>query len=615
MPEPHLVTPYGSVLVLQNSKDISDSKHIEIVKAVVEIFKEKLGESIGEIENFPEQFFYEIRIQGFSYIVNEECSWSSVNKNRLHELVLISVSANFVAIYTSNTAHRAFILNSLVQNKTLQVLRKIPSAELIKAFLTTSQLKAIWMSGTHKVVDVKADSKVLSGRNLECALDPLADSTYLASAARVKDMGVALRSSVVWTRSHENLDEFANGLDKIFESLRANAKSHGQLPVLASELSDFNGVSGVFDFEVGPPEAFSGRRIEKAENLISLFNFETAPCSHQNSCCFHLKIQHRGSTRAAIQIHLEPKFQKHSTDVFFQMTAAPPVANSLYIPILDALADFPELFRVFYESGHTISAGALAISNTKDQNFSSWRWANFTRNNGRLSIAVDIKKEKPDANNLSLIWSNPNEDSLFTWLVSTVSTAQGANTLGLKPLSNSSDVWLFCDDDAGEIADFVHLYYPANPSATNQVKVTLIHIKGAKSSSIRRQMVAGPFEVVCGQAIKNARYIDRSILVERIQDRIFDPDRPLWNDPLQTNSPPQGDRFDFYSLLMCLPADTKYEVLIVQPHVTQRATQLPANMPGATPQSLGAVQLRSLLFSTQASARAVTADFWVVGCA
>jgi len=128
-------------------------------------------------------------------------------------------------------------------------------------------------------------------------------------------------------------------------------------------------------------------------------------------------------------------------------------------------------------------------------------------------------------------------------------------------------------------------------------------------------MVAGPYEVVCGQAVKNIRFIDAGTLLKRIQHRVLDPARPLWNAPNAMGTSPAGNRTTFVALLTAVGTNVDYRVIVVQPHVTATAHGLPVNQPTAMSPALGSVQLRSLLAGTYNAARAVGAKFHVVGAA
>lgn len=194
--------------------------------------------------------------------------------------------------------------------------------------------------------------------------------------------------------------------------------------------------------------------------------------------------------------------------------------------------------------------------------------------------------------------------------IESVGDSAQAQVLGLAPLNQNGTVWVFCDDDSGEVADFVHVNIP--PQHTPEI--CLIHVKGARSQSVNREMVAGPFEIVCGQAAKNVRYIDAENLAIRIADRVNDPKRPLWNSPNATGVTPNGNRANFEALLRGIGANARYSILIIQPHVTENAHRHEKNQVGAANPCLGAIQLRSLLFGAQNSARAVGAEFYVTGC-
>ena len=62
----------------------------------------------------------------------------------------------------------------------------------------------------------------------------------------------------------------------------------------------------------------------------------------------------------------------------------------------------------------------------------------------------------------------------------------------------------------GEIADFIHV-------DGDSLAVTLIHVKGAESTSINREISAKAYEVVTSQAVKNAIFLDDDLLVERLK--------------------------------------------------------------------------------------------------
>jgi hypothetical protein len=123
-----------------------------------------------------------------------------------------------------------------------------------------------------------------------------------------------------------------------------------------------------------------------------------------------------------------------------------------------------------------------------DIDFTDWKWIPFGAMPGHpASLTVDVSAEKPVDNDLENIWMSLADRSLFGWLVRSLSNGATSAALDLQPLNaNGQDVWLFCDDDAGEVADFVHVFLPP----TGIPKITLIHVKG-NNESPNREMVAG----------------------------------------------------------------------------------------------------------------------------
>lgn len=614
-------SPYGSFFLATlpslPKSDVLDKILAESKNLLEKRAKENEGK-IKKIVNMAARQYGKLRVIGFCFLESSVCRWERELRNENNELVLICRWKTYVAIYCSNTGHRKLIASILgkfgsdADYPTLFSLRKISSGLLTAAFLDNQPLKAMWLAGTHKSVQVKPDSKVISGKDLKYALDPLGDTTYLAAAVRSSSAGVSLKGSGVWTKPYASMKDFSKGVLDALELIDANIGRTAILPVLANELHSFVGVEKAFDFEVVPIEVlYSNTDKRRAESLIELFEFEllALPQEITTPGAFHLKITaNLANTNSppVASLIITPDFSAaNSTDLVFSAShQSGQFADPRLQPAISALAEVPSLFRVFYETGHTISVGHLALSKPKDRDFKNWKWINF-----QALRAIDVSKEKPTNNNLADIWNDKNENSLFSWFIESIGDSVQAQILGLAPLNQNGTVWVFCDDDSGEVADFVHV----NFSAQNTPEICLIHVKAARTQSPKREMVAGPFEIVCGQAAKNVRYIDAENLAIRIADRVNDPKRPLWNSPNASGLMPNGNRASFEAVLRGIGANAKYSILIIQPQVTAAAYGHEKNQAGAESPYLGAIQLRSLLFATQNTARAVGAEFFVTG--
>lgn len=624
--------PYGSFLLAAAPTSPLPQDLDDLLKDALKAIREKVTSGGGRMtqKRTTLQWSPVVGVQTVAahYEVDSKCTWEATLTNTSHELILICCKADHLAIHCSNSDHRR-VLASLVgvtsmtlAHPSLKRLRKLSAGHLTAAFLQSGPLKAMWLAGTHRSVQVKPDSKILSGADLEHALDPLGDSTYLAAAVRGASIGVSLNSSGVWTKSYASPAGLMAAINQLLDTVIQAAGTTAVLPVLANELYSFAGVGQVFDFEVGPLElAASAARRRIVESLLEHTEFEVLPSSPVSAAQpggFNLRISRRFATAGggpvpSVVVTVHPTFSSAASPALgFLVTVAPPsvISDPHLREAVTLLERTPALFRVFYDSGHTVSAGHLSLAVVRDRPFDHWIWGDFSVAGG-APVAFQVDKEKPASNDLALMWTLPAEDSLFSWFLWAIADQVQAGKLGLPQLTAVGDTWVFCDDDAGEVADFVYVHAPA----VGLPLVCLVHIKGARSDSPAREMVAGPYEVVCGQAIKNIRFIEAGTLLGRIQHRVLDPARPLWNAPNSIGAVPAGNRAAFSARLAALGTNVEYRVMVVQPHVTAAAFGLPANQPAALPHALGAVQLRSLLAGTDNAARAVGAKFYVVGAA
>jgi hypothetical protein len=201
----------------------------------------------------------------------------------------------------------------------------------------------------------------------------------------------------------------------------------------------------------------------------------------------------------------------------------------------------------------------------------------------------DITAEKPGSTPQqihSLAGSN-GDRSLFGWVV-----------------QHYSSGWLVCDDDPGEVADFVHI----SPDAV----LSLIHVKAAHTASPTRTVSVGTFEVVASQAAKNSRrLVDLESLGETLMMMLAG--RAAWTDGKRV-----PDRAEFLEVLEILKPSDKKRVVIVQPHVSEATyTRVTAGSASRgnppTQQQFRLSTLETLLHTTRAAAVAVGADPEVIG--
>ncbi len=288
-------------------------------------------------------------------------------------------------------------------------------------------------------------------------------------------------------------------------------------------------------------------------------------------------------------IDVEPQMDGIRDRVGFHIANPPPAPFDEWAK---AILASPSFLRVYYDSGHTIASAAMSQARIQDLPFGGFKYGDFTN--------YDVKKEKPDGTPGKLQdMMTPGDKSLFKWIFK-----EGLALLGLsQPMPGQC--WLFCDDGASEVADFVHLDIGNTPK-----RLTLFHAKGASSDSNTRLSVSGPYELVSAQAIKNLRALNAEELLKRIKVRLnANGKRRIWEHPWRPNLPPLASATPLETALNNLGSNYECNVVIVQPHVRQ-SNYSPPN--GGMNTSVGARQLRTLLFGVESLARSMSAKFTVI---
>ncbi|ELK2938325.1 hypothetical protein RU232_004851, partial [Escherichia coli] len=188
-----------------------------------------------------------------------------------------------------------------------------------------------------------------------------------------------------------------------------------------------------------------------------------------------------------------------------------------------------------------------------------------------------------------------NKKSLFCWV----------KNRWCGSWSNKSDFtttekpngWLYCDDGAGEKADFIHV-----SRQSNFYYIDLIHIKAAGSESLKRNISVGVHDIVLNQAVKNLRYTNRKNLIDALNARVSNSNmKYCWEDGSQANP------LDFINHLENIKAElVKVRVVVIQPHTRK-------NSYNKTTSSNIKKQLDVLLVSADSAIRASGAEFFIIG--
>lgn len=532
------------------------------------------------------------QLVGFVYQKTSTPGWAKPDvpyKDVSNELLVIVRRGALVAVHGDASLRQAIL--RWIDSDSPPPFRRVSAAILQGAFLRGAA-RGLWLHGVHPHRATKADSKNISGPRLQDALSPFEDSTFALGSARanVPDdpnlqalggaVGTTPRDALVWNRSTRGFDEFLAIVNEILglveETTNANAGVDRPYPLLAAEVGDLDTVHNAYELSVLGPEELppgpdtSDEVVEAAELLErAVLNVAGDAASPH----FRIDVGLNGAIGGRLRCNVTRVRGRIRLNIGFD---GQPSDDASTRAIRSALF-FDQLLTVHYLSGHALYNGALYLPEIRDMPFPGWEFADFA--------GFDITKEKPAKahSDIHRDVGGPSDDSLFGWVV-----------------KQHAGGWLTCDDGAGEIADFVHLAVDG--------KLTLIHVKGANTDSVSRQVAATPYELVVGQASKNIGFLQHSHLAARLAQG--GGDRATWNAGVR-----EPDRQGFLAALSARSPTAALEIVIVQPHLTKRRYDLlHGNAASAPLEDLARLRrLETLLNAARGAITVVGADLRVIG--
>ena len=505
--------------------------------------------------------------------------------DKINQLVLVLRHGTSVAIYCSDPGLRPAVMSRIDDDNALGLakLQRIKRARLNAAFVQ-GKTRTLWLSGVHRRTSIKADSKILSGADLQDALNPLDDQTYNFTAVRCAadvgtktvTMGSVPRQSRVWFGRSKSWVDFCDSTIAILKHLQQVKKDQdAPLPILARPVANAAGVKAAFDFSFQTPELLGDNNLTDRElkALEQLAYDANTRVSSINGADFEAELSVEGVIAGTLTIKTDLANPERVT-----LAATCTVANDKYKDLMGHAVRFahrPSCVSVRYDSGHTISDGMVVELRHRDIPFHAFEWVDFGNFN------VDQEKPTP-------VGSTGKGKSLFCWVQQN------------WPLGGKGG-WLACDDGAGELADFVHIDHTLTVPM-----VSLIHVKGSGSKTANRGISVSEYEVVTGQAVKNLRHVDRDLLAEGLAKGVGKKiGKLVWHDRKPST------RAKFLTLLKQIGANHRRQVIIIQP----RVTKVCHDAARARPTSVDAIRLRqldTLLISAEMSCRALNAEFKVL---
>ncbi len=425
------------------------------------------------------------------------------------------------------------------------------SAGSLNALLSERPIRTLWLSGLHRSVSVKADNKVLGGRDLRDGLDPLGDQTYHFTSARsggyaqtigAEMVGVSPHQAKVWIGPAHDWQEFIQHTQRTLELVAHSKKQKAPIPIIANEMDSLDEVNNAFDVGLLPPEQLVETDPETSRLVEQWWLSGTWSIVDTDGANFSLEVSQQRNKIGIIKVTFAPS--RNEWDPIVEVSSVEPEFREK----LDEFAELcrqRDLFKVYYESQHTYSDGSFFQPRVHDMPFRDFSFDPFRH--------IEIDREKPYRNPQKKEGEDPgrtgrtDDQSLFTWV-----------------WRKFNKGWLWCDDGAGEVADFINLDTVRDKGSV----LRLIHVKAAGSAKSMRKVAVAPFEVVCSQALKNLRYLERTVLADALRPKLEAAKiRRAWKNG---KSLPNNQWFKLPQMIANAPySELSREVIIVQPHVTR----------------------------------------------
>ncbi|MDD9156764.1 hypothetical protein PVK64_11320 [Aliivibrio sp. S4TY2] len=593
--EKHNVAPYLSVLLgAKSTKEEMCSVHEIITQILADESSDEMSIGSTIVDDVGELGTVKIT----SYTIAKSPSWAKgIDLKDLEHHVFVSFNVrDHLAFYFSEKGKKDTI-REFFGKKRLPNLFPIPISKLNGNFINEDEIKMLWLSGIHGRDNFKADSKVLGGKSVADTLDPLIDQSYMMSAVRTEIWGTKSKTSVginpfklsIWRGPCKDWPTFENRVLEILDILSVNSsESDSPIGILSYPISQPNELERPYDFSLVDydflPEEDGQHRKELLKKLQYDFHAELTHSFIDSD--ISLNIFHKGNEVGHICVEVEVDDYK----VNFKIKSEAPGVKK-HFEQYKRVFIYPELVKCWFESGHAVVNGMVFRTGYQDVEYNKFLWADFEQ--------YDITKEKPGNNpQKPALKDIGKEKSLFCW----VQKCWSGNWLTPNEFNTTENPkgWLYCDDGAGEKADFIH--YVKHDTLH---LISLIHVKASKSSENSRKISVGAHDVVLNQAIKNLRYTSRKVLVEDLKVRHDNAaHKGCWHDGKSAN--PE----DFFNELLALKDNKhiKTRVVVVQPH-TQKSTY---------EKNIGSkikTQLDVLLVSAENAIRSSGADFHIIGFA
>lgn len=608
-------TPYLSVSLYRATGGAVASS--ELLSAVRDLARDNADKKGTERPRFPAVQDPSIESHGTTvawahYVEKRSPSWYAGEgiADTLNQLIIVASRGDLYALLFSDNGLRGTVAKKILRatDGPFSRIRRLSSSEINKAFVE-SQVRTLWLSGTHRRTAIKPDSKILSGLELETSLDPLGDQTYYFSSVRSTIslsehhtsavVGASPTGSRIWIGPTRSWGEFVVNvglvLDRAADYMSDAARPDRPLPILASAITTLDGIEQPYDLAfIVPEQVADGAGPAGEDELRWLQQFGDAArfevTAAAGSANFEADVYWADVRLGRLAYEFE---QTLGSDVRLKIRKMDGFDNEVRDAEILKICRQPENITVYFDTGHTFSRGHFYETRFRDAMFSDWRWVSMADTAFWQEKPLDGKRFAVENT------GNAEDNSLFGMVAK--------HWPNLEERGQQTG-WLVCDDGAMESADFIHINDISDPP-----ELTLIHVKGSGSNNANRGLSVSDYEVVVGQAIKNLRHIDRGLLRDKLEANA----EGVLQNAVWYNGERQDNRSALLAMLDGLGSSLRTKVVVFQPRVRRsvlnsiRVKMANGNLADSDVRRMQ--QLDALLLAARSDCFSLGADFLVIG--
>jgi len=551
---------------------------------------------------------------GAAYLLDQSPSWikrlpkgaddtrkdvKSLYRQRVWHLALVGVKREtddrgWVVVHATQDSIAALLREWLVAGRfgtlRLGIAAAVPFKNTsLQAVALDGAAKQAALTGVHRSTTTKPDRKTLLGLDLREAVDPFGDQTFRLtsavskSASRTPDMlGLSLSAQRLWSSRKRTFGEFTAVLDSLYDlleqaetlpaanalALRAGLDQPGYSTLARPEPpTAIAAATNAFDAAFRPAtdlDPIDGAVDAKKQRLeqLELLWFEDGTVrlldASATDASFTLQVSKGG--RHLLDLTVTPTADE--TAVALPVTSTYPNGISPDDPSIELFEQLIEgdglgaRLAVWYDSGHVLVQNQISTLAYQDVLFDGWTWQSFSI--GGIDYRVD--QEKP-----MKLSSKPNKWVADLDAIGTAQSLFDFSLVAIPPLmGNPGDLWTFCDDGSGEVADFV-FFDPIGK------QLWLVHAKAADSNGVARGISVSAYEQVASQARKNLRYLDAKILATEIRQRNDALPRIWRNGAKVAAAAHAAARAELCDALEAIAFYEDKRMVVLQPHVRKQS--------------------------------------------